>query len=256
MKFPSLKNHPFAVEAYFESSLVVTFAIPKEQIQHLIPECLELDTFDDKWAFIAVAMVQTKNLRPKGFPKVLGNDFFLIGYRVFVRFTNQAGKSLRGLYILKSETDKKKMEFFGNIFTHYNYGTTDITQKKQNATLQIDSEHSGFSIKIETSNGENIPLPAESPFDDWKEARRFAGPLPFTFTYNPDEKTILIIEGVRENWKPSPVKVIDSHFDFIDNLNLSESKLANAFIIRNIPYYWKRGKIEPWIHREEDFRVS
>jgi hypothetical protein len=116
-----LKNHPFAVEAFFESSLVLTFALPKEQLQHLIPECLQLDTFQDKWAFVAVAMVQTNDLRPKGFPKFMGNDFFLIGYRVFVRYTNSAGKNLRGLYILKSETDKKKMELMGNIFTHYNY---------------------------------------------------------------------------------------------------------------------------------------
>jgi len=39
-----LKDHPFAVEAYFESSLVLTFAVPKEQLQNLIPECLQLDT--------------------------------------------------------------------------------------------------------------------------------------------------------------------------------------------------------------------
>ena len=55
-----LKNHPFAVETHFESSTVLTFAIPKEELQGFIPECLELDTFQDKWAFIAVAMVQTK----------------------------------------------------------------------------------------------------------------------------------------------------------------------------------------------------
>ena len=78
-----LKDHPFAVEAYFESSLVLTFAVAKEQLHDLIPECLQLDTFQDKWAFVAVAIVQTKNLRPKGFPKFMGNDFLLIGYRIF-----------------------------------------------------------------------------------------------------------------------------------------------------------------------------
>ena len=241
-----LKNHPFAVEAFFESSLVFTFAIPKEQIQHLIPACLELDTHDNKWAFIAVAMVQTKSLRPKGFPKILGNDFFLIGYRVFVRFTNKVGKSLRGLYILKSETDKKKMEYFGNIFTHYNYTTTDIHQNSQNGVTEISSNNSGFKVRIENANDENISLPVGSPFTDWKEARRFAGPLPFTFTYNTSTKEVLIIEGVRENWKPMPVKVVDHNFTFIDNLKLDGVKLANAFIIRNIPYYWKKGKIEQW----------
>jgi len=241
-----LKNHPFAVEAFFESSLVFTFAVPKEQIQHLIPEVLELDTLHEKLAFIAVAMVQTKALRPKGFPKILGNDFFLIGYRVFVRYTNRAGKSLRGLYILKSETDKKKMQFFGNIFTHYNYTTTDIIQKRQGGITEIHSDRSGFNVKIENSENENIALPAGSPFIDWKEARRFAGPLPFTFTVNPVSKEVLIIEGVRENWKPAPVKVVDYNFSFIHNLKLNDVKLANAFIIRNIPYYWKKGKIEQW----------
>jgi len=241
-----LKNHPFAVEAFFESSLVLTFAIPKEQIQRLIPPCLQLDTFNDKWAFIAVAMVQTKDLRPRGFSKMFGNDFFLIGYRVFVRYENTAGKSLRGLYILKSETDKRKMEFFGNIFTHYNYTTTDINSIRQNGVSEINSVKSGFKIRIDDTDSENIPLPPGSPFADWKEARRFAGPLPFTFTYNQANKKVLIIEGVRENWKPMPVKVIDHDFSFINNHKFNDVALANAFIIRNIPYYWKKGKTEQW----------
>ncbi|OQP61698.1 hypothetical protein A3860_31020 [Niastella vici] len=241
-----LKNHPFAVEAFFEQSLVVTYAIPKGQVQPLIPPCLELDTLNNQWAFIAVAMVQTKGLRPKGFPEMLGNDFFLIGFRVFVRYINRAGKNLRGLYILKSETDKKKMTFFGNIFTHYNYTTTDIEQSVQNGVTAIQSNRSAFHIQLEEGADDNISLPAGSPFTDWKEARRFAGPLPFTFTYDEPNRKVLIIEGVRQNWKPAPVKVIDCRFSFIDNLKLTGVQLANAFVIRNIPYYWKKGKIEQW----------
>ncbi len=243
--FSFLKNHPFAVEAFFKSSLVLTFAAPKEQLESFIPECLQLDTFNDKWAFVAVAMVQTKDLRPKGFPKFLGNDFFLIGYRVFVRYTNNAGKNLRGLYILKSETDKKKMEFLGNIFTHYNYSTTDILQKEEINSKEISSINSKFKVTIDTS-GEEISLPVNSPFNDWKEARRFAGPLPFTFTYNSATKTVLIIEGVRQNWAPAPVKVVDYDFEFLHSLKLDNPILANAFVVKNIPYYWKKGKIEQW----------
>jgi len=240
-----LKNHPFAVEAFFESSIVLTFAVPKEELQHLIPECLELDVFQDKWAFVAVAMVQTKDLRPKGFPKFLGNDFFLIGYRVFVRYTNNTGKRLRGLYILKSETDKKKMEFMGNIFTHYNYTTTDIQKTETQNEKEIHSNQSKFKVKLSKTD-ENIPLPEHSPFKDWKEARRFAGPLPFTFTYNKKTQEVLIIEGVRQNWTPEPVKVMKYQFEFLNTLQLKNVILANAFIIKNIPYYWKKGKIESW----------
>jgi hypothetical protein len=243
--FSHLKNHPFAVEAFFKSSLVLTFAAPKEQLQSLLPECLQLDTFNDKWAFIAVAMVQTKDLRPAGFPKFLGNNFFLIGYRVFVRYTNNLGKRLRGLYILKSETDKKKMELLGNIFTHYNYTTTDIGEIVQGNIKEIKSNQSNFKIRVELGRDE-IALPENSPFKEWKEARRFAGPLPFTFTYNTNTKEVLIIEGVRQNWTPTPVSVIDHSFSFFSSINLENPVLANAFIINNSQYHWKKGEIEVW----------
>ncbi|GAA3521343.1 hypothetical protein GCM10022393_39620 [Aquimarina addita] len=240
-----LKDHPFAVEAFFESSTVLTFAVPKEEIEHLIPPCLELDTFNDTWAFIAMAMVQTKELRPKGFPKWMGNNFFLIGYRIFVRYTNSAGKRLRGLYILKSETDKKKMEFIGNLFTHYNYTTTDIVQQQRESIRSIKSLSSDFNIEIDLDST-TVSLPADSPFKDWKEARRFAGPLPFTFTYNQKTKEVLIIEGVRQNWKPTPIQINASHISFLNTLQLTNVILANAFVITNIPYYWKKGKKEIW----------
>ena len=242
--FSFLKNHPFAVEAFFESSLVLTFAIPKEELEGFIPECVTLDTFNDTWGFIAIAMVQTSGLRPKGFPKFMGNNFFLIGYRIFVRYTNNAGKRLRGLYILKSETDKKKMELIGNIFTHYNYTTTDIQVTQKSNQTQIKSIQSNLDIRVEESS--EVSLPQNSPFIDWKEARKFAGPLPFTFTYDPHKKDVLIIEGVRQNWIPTPVKVIEYHIPFLESLNFKKIILANAFIIKNIPYYWKKGKIEKW----------
>ncbi|MCT8338563.1 DUF2071 domain-containing protein [Flavobacteriaceae bacterium TK19130] len=250
-----LKNHPFAVEAYFKSSLVLTFALPKAELQPLLPECLTLDTFQDKWAFLALAMVQTKDLRPKGFPTFMGSDFFLIGYRLFVRYTDSRGKRLRGLYILKSETNKRKMEFFGNIFTHYNYTTTDIEQTTKGNLKTITSNRSDFHLTVDRTN-EEVGLPSQSPFSKWKEARKYAGPLPFTFTYNQAAKEVLIIQGVRQNWKPKPVAVTDYQFSFIDSLKFKNPILANAFIIEEIPYYWKKGKKDTWIQHDENFKGS
>jgi uncharacterized protein YqjF (DUF2071 family) len=244
----TLKNHPFAVETFFENSLVLTYAVPKEELQKLIPECLELDTFNDTWAFVAVAMVKTKDLRPKGFPAFMGNDFILTGFRVFVRYTTSAGKRLRGLYIVKSETNKARMSFFGNIFTHYNYGTTDINFDKTAGRIAVKSNQSDIDIIVDTSNAD-AKLPASTPFADWKEARRFAGPLPFTFTYNKEKKEVLIIEGVRENWTPRPVEVIKDRVGFISGKGFKGLVLANAFLIEDVPYFWKKGKIDKWTSR-------
>jgi uncharacterized protein YqjF (DUF2071 family) len=140
-----LQDHPFAVQAHFERSVVLTYAVPKEDAQRLIPACLELDTFADRWAFCAVAMVRTRGLRPKGTPAFMGNDFFLIGYRIFVRYTTVAGKRLRGLYILRSETDSERMRVMGNLFTHYDYHTIDLHEEQTADRLSIRSTASDLS---------------------------------------------------------------------------------------------------------------
>jgi hypothetical protein len=243
--FSFLKKHPFAVEAFFESSLVLTYAVPKEQLERLLPPCLVLDTFQDKWAFIAVAMVQTSGLRPAGFPLFMGNDFFLTGYRVFVRYVSNEGKRLRGLYILGSETDSRKMVMLGNFFTHYRYTLTDIEHTAEDNAMTIRSVVSGLNIVVETGSAD-IPLPSGSPFADWKEARRFAGPLPFTFSYDAATREVLIIQGLREHWEPQPVQIIKSEVGFIKRQPYVGMVPASAFLVKQIPYHWKKGRTEIW----------
>ena len=102
-----------------------------------------------------------------------------------------------------------------------------------------------MDVRIHT-NGQEIPLPQHSPFNTWQEARRYAGPLPFTFTIDKKTREILIIEGVRQNWIPEPVEVIRQEIRFMQKEIFKKAVLANAFIIRDVPYYWKKGIVESW----------
>lgn len=104
MKLPCLlRANPFPVEAWFDFSCTLTFALPVEDVAARLPSGLVPDTHNEHTAFLAVAVVQTRRLRPAGLPAFLGHDFVLVGYRFFVRFTNPFGRTLRGLYILRSE---------------------------------------------------------------------------------------------------------------------------------------------------------
>lgn len=240
-----LKNHPFAVKSHFKHSLVITYALPITLVKSQLPPCFEPDTFNNAFGFAAVAMVQTESLRPAIFPAFLGNNFFLTGYRIFVRYTTSEGKRLRGLYILKSETDKAMMRILGNLFTHYNYNLTDIHFNKDGPSIAVLSNHSNISVKAEVHA--NVLLPQGSPFQNWKEARRFAGPLPFTFTFLEKNNEVLIVEGQRENWTPQPAEILEANFGFMENRFKGEYIMANAFYVENIPYQWKKGKLDQWI---------
>ena len=244
MAFP---HHPFGVEALLSRTTVLTYAAPVAELQRLLPECLTLDTLDGEWGFVAVALVQTRQLRPQGLPAWLGNDFFLIGYRVFVRYTTAAGKRLRGLYILRSETDQRRMQWLGNLFTGYHYRTIDIRHAATQTGLEFHSERAGLHIEVALPAGEDLPeLPAGSPFHSWQQARRFAGPLPFTFSYRPETQQVVLVEGEREAWRPRPGRVLRAQVGFIQELGLRNVRLASTFTMTDIPYRWKKGRTEQW----------
>ncbi len=246
MKSP-LQRNPFDVEAWFDFSITLTFAVPKDELAARLPACLEADTFDDRWAFIAVALVQTRNLRPKGLPKFLGKDFILAGYRHFVAYRSRDGRRLRGLQIIRSETDSREMAFFGNILTPYHYTRTPLKMKMRDGVFHATDEASGMDISVSVASEDESSLPVGSPFPAWKDARRFCGPMPFTFSYDSERHRVLIIEGIREQWKPSPLFVHHQHIPHLARLGFSETRLACAFMVRDIPYHWKKGRYEQWV---------
>lgn len=241
-----LRRHPFAVEAHFERSVVLTYAFPAAQLAKHLPECLSLDTFEKRHGFVAAAAVQTSSLRPKGWPRWLGRDFLLLGYRIFVRYESASGRRLRGLYILRSETDRKSMELLGNLFTRYRYVKTDVSLTDEGDESVVRCDPAGLTIRVDRSAGDDLSLPDGSPFRDWREARRFAGPLPYTFSVEPDSNSVVLIEGVRENWSPRPVRVVEHKVPFVDSLADTAPVLASAFSTEDVRYGWKKGRVEPW----------
>lgn len=239
-----LNNHPFPVTAFLRKSLVLSFAVQRDDLSSRIPECLTLDLFEDRWAFVAVAMVQTEDLRPKGFPKILGKNFTLIGYRIFVRYRNLEGRNLRGLYILGSESNRAEMKRLGTLFTRYQYNTVSSQWVNDRAAELVTSD-AGLRVKATPAN-DDAPLPDKTPFSTWGEARRFAGPMPFTFSWDPENSEVIIVEGKRSQWKPKPMSVQELHIPFLESPGLENAQLANAFYVENVPYEWKRGKVERW----------
>jgi hypothetical protein len=246
--FAALRRHPIPIEAFFRHSLVLTYAYPPATLAPMLPPGLKLDTYEDS-AFLAIALVQIERLRPAGAPSFLGNDFFLSGYRIFSRYCRPDGKTLRGLRILRSDADSRLMVFGGNLLTHYRYRKATIDCRREGDTLDISikTPHAEADLTVHAFIGEPAGVPPpDSPFRDLQTARRFAGPLPFTFDYEPESDQMVIVEGVRERWDPKPVRV-EVHSTFLERppFSLQPMRLANAFYVDNIPYRWKRGIVAP-----------
>jgi len=244
-----LRRHPIPIRAFFRHSLVLTFAYPEALLRPLLPPGLTLDAYEG-FGFLAIALVQTAALRPVGLPAFLGRDFFLSGYRVFSRCARPDGKILRGLRILRSDADSALMVRFGNLLTHYRYRRCAASCRRDESSLEIDVRtpdgEADLSVRAVLEPEPTAP-PEGSPFPDLETARHFAGPLPFTFDYEEESRQMVVIQGVRENWRPRPVRAEIETCAFLDRPPFAGTPrlLANAFLVENIPYRWERGVVMP-----------
>ncbi|RYG73783.1 hypothetical protein EON80_02975 [bacterium] len=244
--FHLLKRHPFPVSAHFDGTFVLTFALPAPVLQPLLRPGLELDRYGD-FGFVAIALVQTRDLRPAFLPPILGQSFFLSGYRIFTRYTTQQGRHLRGLQILRSDTDKPLMKIAGNLLTHYNYKLARVNFEKSGSQLKVDivTPSAEADLRVVADLNE-APLPQGSPFPDLETARQYAGPLPYTFDYEAATHSLILIKGVRKKWGPRPVYARVEKCTFFDApaFQGAEPILANAFYLEDVPYRWEKGRRE------------
>ncbi len=256
--FYRLKRHPFPVEAHFDHCLVLAFAFPRHVLAPLLPSAMQLDTFADL-GFVAVAIVQTRDLRPAGWPRWLGQDFLLTGYRIFARYRTNSGRTLRGLRILRSDTDRRRMAFGGNLLTHYNYKHCEADLRVSAASLELrlrsDDGRANVDVAADLSPESSLApvrLPEGSPFTQPTDARRFAGPLPWTFDYEPQTHSVIRIRGVRQHWDPRLIRAEVRDVSFLHDPMFQNAKpiLASVFYTGGIDYRWERGIVEPQQDRE------
>lgn len=235
-----LRRHPLPIAAHFRHSLVLAYALPRERLEPLVPPSLELDARGDLGP-AAAAFVETERLRPAFLPRAFGLDFFLAGYRIFVRVAAQP--SLRGLYILRSDTDRRSPVVLGNALTRYRYRKVNASCCFVEGSLQI-RVRPGVDLVADLASAP-APLPASSPSSDEREARRFAGPLPYTFHHERDTGSLLAVRGVRSDWDPMPVTVSVRELAFFASgpFEDADAKLANAFYVGGVDYRWERGKV-------------
>ena len=247
-----LRRHPFAIDAHFDTVVALTYALPAHVLRPLLPPGLELETIGDD-GFVAVALVQARNLRPAGWPRMFGQDFFLAGYRVFTRTQRRRSRALRGLRILRSDTNRRRMAAGGNLLTHYNYRHCDarIAADGDELRVVVTTPDGAGDLDVGVGSGDawlrasrpNAVLPASSPFSTVRQARRFAGPLPFTFDYEAETDSIVAIAARRTNWKPMPIDVDVHRIAFFDQPAFAgcTPRLAAAFRVDNVDYRWNRG---------------
>jgi hypothetical protein len=127
-----------------------------------------------------------------GFPPFAARIFSL-WLSDFCTLHDEEGEALRGLRILRSDTSHRWMACAGNRLTHYNYQLAKVRTRKASGRFEVEISTSDrrANLHVIANLAARGGLPLSSPFRSVREARLFAGPLPFTFDYEPETRSMI-----------------------------------------------------------------
>ncbi len=230
---------PFPVKAWFDCFILLIYAVDKEKAEALLPYPLQHDSHKGK-AIMAAAFVKTRKFRPAFLPGFVGTSFSMVGYRHMASFTKEDGKSIRGLKIIESASSNALMAKSGNRITQYKFTYNPLEIKKEADRIILQGD--GINIKARAAI-ENAKLPPGSIFENWQYARKFAGPLLYTFELEAQKNKVVVTEGSRHGWTPKPLEIDKASLDFFEKSPYAEMNpiLSAAYIVENIPYRWEKA---------------
>lgn len=239
-----MKPLPFNVVTEFKAFALLLYSVDLVSAKKLIEDPFILKEHKGR-GIMATAFAKVKHLRPAFLPSFLGVNFDFAGFRFMVDYhSNSKNKDLSGLKILRSVSNNKLLSAGGKIFSQYNFSYSNLEINQSQISTTIKGEL--FDIELQHSSDKRF-IQAGSLFSDYSEARKFAGPLLYTFERKAHK--ISIVEGSREHWQPRPAKIIAHRNDFFAELPFSKLDAIPeaAFTINDIPYSWQKAITETFI---------
>lgn len=135
---------------------------------------------------------------------------------------------------MHSDTSSRALALTGNVFTRYGWNYVTVETRVAGARYEVRTPSLHLVARLDRG-----ALPPDSPFTDLDDARRFAGPMPYTFEHEPETSSLVVVRGNRDRWTPRPVEVDVIRCDFCTG-----GTLASAFVVEDVEYRWNRGRRE------------
>ena len=147
----SLKTIPITYRGELHDVRLINFSVALDEVMPFVPAGITPRNFNNR-AMISMVNVNLKKMHPHFAPACLNFAYRHIGFRLLINdgaFNN--GKH-KGIYFLKSFTDKPWIVWGGKLFTNYNLETAYIAWTSQHFKLQQVDKFLQYTISSEEAN--------------------------------------------------------------------------------------------------------
>lgn len=212
-----LKQLPITYKGELHNVKLINFSVDLEEVIPLVPEGIKVRDFDGK-AIISMVNVKLRHMRPTGLPKGLSFDYQHVAFRLLVEDGPLNDGENKGIFFLKSFTDKPMIVWGGNLMTNYRLTHAKITEK---AAFRLEQGEHFVRYRL-----------TDKPTPEDEVLKSMIGAIDRAYAI--EEGRLMKTAIQRETWPIQWVHCTDFETSFFKS-----ARLLGAFEVREvIHYHW------------------
>ncbi|PTX11356.1 uncharacterized protein DUF2071 [Pontibacter mucosus] len=214
-----LKKLPIEYVGELHQVRLINFSVEKEEVLPYLPKGLKTRDFHGR-ALISMVNVKLRNMRPDFVPKPLHFNYQHIGFRLLVDDAPYSNGAAKGIYFMRSFTDKALMVQGGSLLTNYRLEKANIRNKETDFELRQGESYLTYTLRD------------EPPAQVNQELQEMVGALDRAYSYINGE--LVRVQIMRERW---PIEWVSCE-GFKTNY-FKTARFEGAFQVREvIHYHW------------------
>ncbi len=211
------------IHGFIDRRILINFTADPDIVQQIIPAPFRVKIYNEK-AIVGICLIRLKNLKPKGFPDLIGVSSENGAHRIAVEW-DEDGKIMEGVYIPRRDTSLK----FNTIV-----GGRLFSGKHHLAKFNVVEVENNYHIDFRSSDDTTISIDAKevANFDSNSIFKTLENVSAFfekgAIGYSPNKNKFEGLKLQAYKWEVRPLEVSNVQSSFFENSQLFQSELYNS----------------------------
>ncbi len=210
-----LKRIPVIYSGELHKVKLINFSVDLDEVLPMVPQQIKVRNFDGK-AIISMVNVNLKHMTIKAFPDLFSLDYQHVAFRLLVDDSEWSKGKAKGIYFLKSFTNKPFVVWSGNLLSHYKLSKAKIHDVHGFDLWQSDKYIRYHLSRKRCKSDEKLKTTIQC----------------IDRAYAVDNDKLVCTRIQREKWPIEPVSCVGFETNFFDS-----AKLLGAFSVNEVIHY-------------------
>jgi hypothetical protein len=238
------------IEGLIRRRILVNFRVAPDVVRQLLPSPLR-PKLHAGHAIAGICLIRLEQIRPKGFPRIVGFSSENAAHRIAVEWDDLVGNTSEGVYIPRRDTSSLLNHVAGGrLFPgEHRYSSFGVRDDGLSVSFTIRSSDGGMSLELRGRAAQEFP--GDSCFGSVQESSAFCEKGSVGFSATTDCCRLDGIELRMNKWEVAPLaveRVDSSYFADLRLFPAGSATFDHALIMRDIPHQWRsvsEMRVEP-----------